>query len=216
MNTIDEKLLSLFELSFVLSQMDNYDAILTTITRKASDFLQAQDAHLELINPITQQTMKTVMHNRGNDSRDYRKARTLVSGWILKYQKVCHIPNAGIHELFKGTSIAGKLTGAVLGVPLRSENRLIGALLLLRAQPFSQADIQFSEKLMAIITPFFRDVTNLQKYFAVELPVDTLRAKYEKIGLIGKSDKFIGLLKSIDAVAHTDVRVLLEGERARR
>ena len=211
-NFQNEKLDSLIELSHVLSQMDNYDAILRTIIRKSVDFFAADDAHLELVNPTTQQTIKTVMHIRTHDDPVHRKMRLLVSGWIFKNNHNCLIEQAQKHELFKKTSIAGKIDGSILGLPLRSENRLIGALILTRQKKFEHADLEFAEKLMAIIAPFFRDVTNLQKYFNADLPVDTLRAKYEKLGLYGKSKKFIDMLKAIDAVAHTNVRVLVEGE----
>ncbi len=207
-----EKLLLLIELSNVLSQMDNYDAILTTITRKAIDFLMATDAHLELVNPSTQQTIKTIVRNGTEDDPLQRKARMLVNGWVFKHNQVCLIHNAQKHELFKKTSLAGKVTGSVLALPIRSESRLVGALILRRGHRFEPADVEFAENFATIISPYFRDTSNLQKYFAASIPEDTLRAKYEKLGLIGKSKTFIDLLKSIDAAANTDVRVLLEGE----
>lgn len=207
-----ERFFSLFELSHVLSQIDNYDAILQTVIRKSVDFLDADDAHLELVNPATQQTIKTVMHSCQQDDPVHRKTRMLVSGWIFKNKTACLIPQAKKHELFKKTSIDGKINGSILGLPLFSENRLVGALILMRRNKFEQDDIDFAEKFMTIIAPFFRDVSSVQKYFETEIPVDTLRAKYEKLGLYGKSNKFIDMLKSIDAVAFTNVRVLLEGE----
>lgn len=103
-----EKLLSLFELSHVLSQLDNYNAILRTIIRKSIDFFEAEDAHLELVNPATQQTIKTVMHSRSFDDPVQRKMRTLVSGWIFKNNQSCFIPQAEKHELFKKPALRKK------------------------------------------------------------------------------------------------------------
>jgi len=44
------------------------------------------------------------------------------------------------------------------------------------------------------------------------LPKKALLSKYALLGLLGKSEKFIELLQSIEAAAHCDVRILLEGE----
>lgn len=214
-NAKHEKLLSLIELSHVLSHMENYDAILTTIIRKASDFLSTPHAHLELINPSTRQTIKTIVNHQVDDDLLYRKARMLVSGWVFKHNQTCWIPQAKKHELFKNTSLYGKLSGSILAMPLRAENHFIGALILLRKPAFRALDVEFLEKFMTIVSPFFRDVTHLQKYFVAKLPEDTLRAKYEKLGLFGKSKAFVELLESINAAADTDVRVLLEGESGR-
>jgi transcriptional regulator with PAS, ATPase and Fis domain len=43
-------------------------------------------------------------------------------------------------------------------------------------------------------------------------PEEILRNKFKKFGLIGRSAKFIKLLKTIEAVSRCDIRVMLEGE----
>jgi DNA-binding NtrC family response regulator len=51
-----------------------------------------------------------------------------------------------------------------------------------------------------------------QKPFAAPIPEATLLTKYEALGLLGRSKKFIELLQAIEAAARCEVRVLLEGQ----
>lgn len=51
-----------------------------------------------------------------------------------------------------------------------------------------------------------------QEYFESPVPEDSLLAKYRALGLLGKSQKFVELLQSIEAAARCDVRIYLKGE----
>ncbi len=57
-----------------------------------------------------------------------------------------------------------------------------------------------------------RNLQNVQQYFDTPLPEARLLAKYEAVGLLGRSKKFIDLLHDIEAAAPCDVRVVLEGQ----
>lgn len=74
-----------------------------------------------------------------------------------------------------------------------------------------QQALSFLEHLATIAAPYLRNVQKIQKYFAAPVPEATLLAKYEALGLIGKSKKFIELLQAVEAAARCEVRVLLEG-----
>ncbi len=113
-------------------------------------------------------------------------------------------------ELFKDTDL-----NSVMSVPLLVEGVTIGTFLLLnklKGYIFSKSDYQFLEKFAAIVSPYLRDVQKIQQYFTSPLPQESLLKKYEANGLLGKSEKFLHLLQTIESAARCDVRVLLDGQ----
>jgi transcriptional regulator with GAF, ATPase, and Fis domain len=102
-----------------------------------------------------------------------------------------------------------------IGVPLTVEGSLIGSLIVFNKNKnieFDSEELHYLEKLAVIAAPFLRNVQHIQQYFESPLPDSALIGKYEKLGLLGKSKRYINLLKSIEAAARCDVRVLLEGK----
>ena len=59
---------------------------------------------------------------------------------------------------------------------------------------------------------FHHILNKLQPYFAAPFPNTILIQKYEVCGLLGKSERFIQLLHTIESAVRSDVRVLLEGK----
>lgn len=57
-----------------------------------------------------------------------------------------------------------------------------------------------------------RNLQDVQPYFDAPMPETAILAKYEAVGLLGKSKKFVDLLQDIEAAAPCDVRVVLEGQ----
>lgn len=80
----------------------------------------------------------------------------------------------------------------------------------------TNSEHQESARLLELAEVFSRqnhfDEILHQEYFVTALPEAVLRAKYEKVGLLGNSQKFIELLQTVEAAARCDVRVLLEGQ----
>ncbi len=77
---------------------------------------------------------------------------------------------------------------------------------------FTESDSQLLEKIAVLASPYLRNAQGIQEYFETAIPQSTLLAKYEQAGLIGKSQKFVDLLKTVEAAANCDVRVMLEGQ----
>jgi DNA-binding NtrC family response regulator len=75
-----------------------------------------------------------------------------------------------------------------------------------------EEDLAYLEKISVIAAPCLRNVQKISEYFNAPVPEAVLLNKYEQIGLLGKSPKFIELLQAIEAAARCDVRVLLEGQ----
>lgn len=213
-----EKLEHLFELAAILSQQTDFQEILRVTAQKAAGLLNAETATIMMINPQTRNTVRTVMREgREDDPQQFHAVQTHVSGWIIKHQRPFASADLKTDPSFAKNLFAGIPIKTALGVPLRVEGLIIGTLILLNAEsPASSiqdqaSSIQYLEQLATIAAPYLRNVQKLQQYFAAPVPEATLVAKYEALGLIGKSKKFIELLQAIEAAARCEVRVLLEG-----
>jgi len=102
-----------------------------------------------------------------------------------------------------------------LGVPLRCEGIIFGTLIVLKKEVWEasiQEGLSYLEKFATIAAPYMRNIQKIQEYFEAHMHEPTLRTKYEALGLLGESKKFIELMQAIEAAARCDVRVLLEGE----
>ncbi len=212
-----EKLEHLLDLAAILSQQTDFQEILRVTAQKAASLLNAETATIMMINPQTRNTVRTIMREgREDEPRQFHVVQTHVSGWIIKHQRPFASADLKTDPNFAKNLFAGIPIKTVLGVPLRVEGLTIGTLILLNAkqQPATsnqQQALSFLEQLATIAAPYLRNVQKIQQYFAAPVPEATLLAKYEALGLIGKSKKFIELLQAIEAAARCEVRVLLEG-----
>jgi len=211
-----DKLERLLELAEMLGQQSNFDEILRVVTQQAASLLHAETALMMMINPQTHQTVKTVF-KEGQETQPHRyhAVHTQVCGWVIKNHRAFLSPNIKEDSRFRKDRFKVLSIKSVMCVPLRIEGVIIGSILLLnkdRGDQFGENDLAYLEKLAAIAAPFLRNVQKIQEYFAAPLPEAALLAKYEPLGLLGKSKKFIELLQAVEAAALCDVRVLLEGQ----
>ena len=207
---------SLIELAFVLSQQNDLGEIFRVVAQKTATFLQAEIALILMVNPSTNKTLKTI-HKEGDQVTlpRYRSIQNQVSGWIMKNDQPLLSPNINKDDRFSKAYLEDVTIGSVVGVALKIEGQIIGSLILFnkkKKEKFTEADLTYLEKIGVIAAPYLRNVEKLQQYFKAPLPESALLKKYEKLGLIGKSKKFVDLLNAMDAAARCDVRVLLEGQ----
>jgi transcriptional regulator with GAF, ATPase, and Fis domain len=208
------KLDALFELAAVLNQQTEIAEIIRKIIDQSAFLLQAEFAFLYMINPRTRETVRTVMQldQRIPDSV-LHKLQKCVSGWIMLYHKSLLSTELRCDERFSGVIKSDRYKTAI-GIPLFCENSIIGALILINKKQggsYAEKDLQFLEKFAPIVAPFLRNIQQIQMYFAHPVPEAVLLEKYAKLGLHGKSERFITLLKAVESAAACDVRVLLQG-----
>ncbi len=211
-----QKLERLVEFAELLGQQRDFDEILRVVTQQAASLLRAETALIMIINPGTQQTIKTVFKEGQETSpHRYHTAHEQVCGWVIKNNQAFLTPNIKTDARFRKERFKDFAIKSVMCAPLRAESIIIGSILLLnKAQSgeFEENDLAYLQKLGAIAAPFLRNAQKLQEYFVAPLPEAALLTKYENLGLLGKSKKFIELLQAIEAAARCDVRVLLEGQ----
>ncbi|UCE08027.1 MAG: sigma-54-dependent Fis family transcriptional regulator, partial [bacterium] len=210
------RLYALIDLAALLGEQSEFQEVLRLVSQKAADLMHAEMALIMIINPQTRQTIKTV-YKEGQEigNKDYHFVHTNISGWVIDNNASFITSNLLKDQRFRKNLFKGYPVKSVACVPLRTECIIIGTLLLLSVDQeshFSEDDLKFLEKLTVIVSPFLRNVQRIEQYFTSPKTRENLRNKYEAHGLQGKSKKFIELLHSIEAAAHCDVRVLLEGK----
>ena len=210
-----EKIECLFELATLLSHQVDFGEIVRIIIRRTSELLEADSAVIQMVNPNTQDTVKTI--HREEKQQGYslpQRVQHQVSGWILYHNKSLISPEIKKDARFSNVYLEDVENVSAIGVPLNIEGSTIGSLLLLRYDEkakFNEDDIDFLQQIALIATPYLRNAEKLYHFFHSPLPNEALINKYKQYGLIGKCERFIELLKATETAAHSDVRVLLEG-----
>lgn len=212
----DSKWLALVELASVLSQQNDFPEILRLVAQKAASLLQAETCLILMLNPRTQETVKTVRREgQTGDERQFKTVQNQISGWLMQHQQPLWSADLKQDVRFSGVALGDLAVKSVVGVPLQIEGALLGTLILLNKNHdgvFAEDDAVYLEKLAVIAAPYLRNVQKIAEYFNTPLPEAALRAKYEPAGLLGKSPAFVEMLRAIEAAARCDVRVLLEGQ----
>jgi transcriptional regulator with GAF, ATPase, and Fis domain len=205
----------LIELAAVLNAQDDITESIRIITEHAAHLLQAENAFLLLVNPRTQETVRTV-NRQSPKSHDalLHEIQIHTSGYIIHSGQNLLCSDLGSDERFSGIkSKTGHYTAA-LGIPLRNGGVVIGSLVLVNKKDhtrFDDQDLEYLRKLGQIVTPYFNNIQQIQSFFQRALPESVLLEKYNRLGLVGRSDKFIELLRAIDSASRCDVRVMLQG-----
>ena len=207
---------SLFELAKILGQQNDFPEIVRLISSTATALFNAEVASIMMINPSTQETLKTIFKG-GKEiaAAPYQYVQNVVVGWAMKHGRAFLSTNLQTDARFDTEAFAGEAVRAAMCVPFVSQSRAIGYLLVLSESSvtaFDETSLQLLENLAAIGTPFLSNVQRIQEYFNAPLPEVALRGQFEPLGLIGKSKSFIELLRAVEAASRCDVRVLLEGQ----
>lgn len=210
------RLEQIIEFAETLSQQNNFQEILRLVAQGVSHFLSGEIALIMMLNPRTRQTVKTILKEGMEVSHpSYHSAQNQISGWLMKHKQPLLSADIKNDARFPQVSWEDLPIKSVLGVLLQIEGLLLGSLILLNKgtnDEFDELDLSFLSKIAIIAAPYLRNVQKIQEYFEAPLPEAALLAKYEKLGLLGRSQRFIELLQAIEAAACCDVRVLLQGQ----
>jgi Nif-specific regulatory protein len=209
------KIDSLIELAQILGKQSDYEEVLRLIVEKASQLVNSNSVLVMMINPKTRDTVKTIYAEKSIYDEKSHFIHTNISGWVILNNLPLLSVDIKSDNRFRKKLFEKVNVKSALCVPLRVENIIIGTLLLLNNEgdrSFSDLDLSLIEKFAAVVSPFLHCTQDITQYFISPLPKKVLLGKYGTLGLLGKSEKFIELLQSIEAAARCDVRILLEGE----
>ncbi len=206
----------LFEFARILGSLTDFHEVVRLVANKSAQLLRADLALIDMVNPDTRETIKTViMNGKYCEQKEYRKIHINVAGWIIHYKKSFLSHDIHHDERFPQVSFDKIDVKSVMGVPLMIEGIVIGALILLYKKPSDHVNpdaIAFLENIAVISAPFLRNVQKIRQYFDSKMSDSTLLQKYKNAGLLGKSPKFIEMLHAVEAATKCDVRVLLDGK----
>jgi transcriptional regulator with GAF, ATPase, and Fis domain len=216
MNSYSDKQELIFELASLLSHQSDFSEILRVISTKTAAIFNAEVASIVMINPRTQETLKTVIEKKkGIHKEKYQLIQTVIIGWVMKNK--CSFLSNNLKSdsrfsdnLFKDFNIISAMC-----VPLKHRDKNIGYLTVLTKREnsnYDEDDVKLLERISDISAPHISNVQKIQGYFSIPLSNESILYKYQQVGLLGKSKKFIEMLHSIDAAAKCDVRVVLEGQ----
>ncbi|MCG8604479.1 sigma-54-dependent Fis family transcriptional regulator [bacterium] len=207
---------TLIEFAGLLNQQSDFKEILRLVSHQASTLLNAENSLILMLNPRTRRTVKTMFKGGIElDNPQYHALERQVSGWMMKTGQSFLTNDIRTDQKFEGATWDGIPAKSVIGALLRLEDMTLGSLILINkrdAAGFTSNDSQFLEKIAILAAPYLRNAQAIQEYFQKTIPQSTLLAKFEKTGLIGRSQRFVDLLKTVEAAANCDVRVMLEGQ----
>ena len=214
--TPSDKIDQIMEMALMLGQQNDFQEILRLTTHKAAIIVNAEEALIMMLNPQTHQTVKTIYSKDSEVSkqRDHL-AHVSVSGWVMKYQQSLLSADIKTDMRFRQSRFKETSLRTVMCVPLYSAGSIIGTLLIINKvnnQKFSRDDLTDLEKFAAVVSPYLQNVQKIQEFFTTRIPEEALLRKYQALGLLGRSQPFLDLLRAIEAAATCDVRVLLEGQ----
>ena len=156
---------ALIDLATVLSQQNDFQEILRLVAQKAVSLLRAETALILMLNPRTQETVKTVMREgQVGDERKFKTVQNQISGWLMQNQQPLWSEDLKRDRRFSGVAFGDLPVKSVIGVPLRIEGALIGTLILLNKNHdgvFVEDELAYLEKLAVIATPYLRNVQKI-------------------------------------------------------
>jgi len=207
---------SLLELASLLQYQSNIEESIRLCIKRVDEWIPSATVTISIINPRTRETVKTVFaKGYDRDKRQIHFIQTNVAGWIQTSDRTFVTKNILHDPRFQKNLFQDIQIKKTLGVPLRSQGSVFGTILLLRTEAghdYSDNEIKFLENVAVVISPYLQNIQENSNLFEPTLSEDVLLTKYQNLGLFGKSEAFIQLIRAVDAAAQTDVRVLLEGE----
>ena len=122
----------LFEFAKLLSYQTDFNEVLRLIAHQSTQFLKADLALIEMVNPDTRETVKTIFKDgKYNEMEEYRSIHINIGGWIINYKKPFYSKNIHTDKRFLKGQFNDVSLQSVIGVPLVVEGIIIGALILL-------------------------------------------------------------------------------------
>jgi len=214
MNSKIEQYEAIFELADILTEQTDFNEIVRIISQKSSQLFDSEFASIVMINPRTQETMKTIMEEKkGSEKEKYQLIQTVIIGWVMRNRMSFISTDLKMDSRFSSDIFEELPDSSAMCVPLIFQGRNIGYLTVIsNSNQYDEEQIKLLERVSDISAPHISNVQKLQDYFNVPLTNESLLYKYRQLGLLGQCKTFIELLQSLEAAAKCDVRVVLEGE----
>jgi len=141
-----EELILLNDLALAASSSLDVDQMLDPIVQKSIKAIKAEQGSILLVTEKQDDPLKTLIrHQDFSGSMQSYKIGTHVTGWVLKYRKPLMIENLAEDERFHVTEQEAKDIHSVLWLPILSQAKIIGILVMTNkktGEPFSNNDLR--------------------------------------------------------------------------
>lgn len=211
-------MLNLLQLPRKLAEQQNPEAVLELSVETATRVFKVETTVIKLVNPIAGDDKKTMVtiFGRGADalSPSTDLLINFVAGRAYHTRESFYTDDITSDDRIKSEHIKQLDSTSVAVSPLIAEGTIIGVIILfnrLNRQAFGTNFGELIEIFAAIISPYLRNTQYLKSYREQLKPARLLIKKYRGAGLIGSSEKFVEMLRSVEAAANSGIRVLLEG-----
>ncbi len=205
----------IYEFAALLNEQSDYQEMVRLISQRIAAEVKAERCMILMLNPRTQQTLKTLYHHRFEDiPAEFRFFQQQITGWIVINQKPFFSENVKEDPRFQAGLFKDLAVQSVMALPIRMEGITIGTVIVvspLERSTFSSTDLEVMQNLVVIVAPYLQNVKELSNFFQLHLTESALLEKFNNMGLVGKGDRFVDMLRAIDAASRCDLRVLLEG-----
>lgn len=213
---LKQKLCTLIEFASLLGQQNNIQEVVRLSCQKAASLVEADHVLIVILNPLTRNTVKVII----SDSHELsdKKLKFLysnISGWVIENDFSILSKNIKSDQRFQKDISMELEIKSVICIPLRIDGKIIGTLMALKnplKKSFIKNDMFLLENLAPIVSPFLSNTQKIYAFFIKPLPQEKLQKKYGSFGMLGTSEKFITLCRTIESASRCSVRVLLEGE----
>ena len=207
----------LIEFISLLNSISDYDEILRIALNKISEIIDAEIVSIIMLNPQTQDTLRTVIHEEKKAiTGKYHFVNSAVSGWVIKNKDSLLSNDLRSDKRFKENLFTNTSIKSCVCVPIISSGEITGTIIVLSVdgeKSFFKKDLNNMQNISAVISPYIYKSRKIQEYFSPPtLSDESLINKYKNFGLIGRSSKFIEMVRAIESASKCDVRVLLQGE----
>ena len=206
---------SLIELASSLGRQNEYEEVLRVVAAHALSLFDAEVASIVMINPKTDNTIKTILRNGKDHVKEtHHFIQTNVIGWVNKNKQPFITNDLSTDNRFSKNIFRDTTVKSVICTALYSEGLAIGYILVLsenRNNLYNEQDLLFLNHFGVVVAPYLSNLQRISDFFELPATQSVLFSKYEMLGLLGKSKKFKEMLIAVEAAARCDVRVLLEG-----
>ena len=145
------KLESIIKLSSMLNHETSFEEMLRLISVRALQIFDCEVATISLINPETENTIKTVFKDKKEyDSKSLHLVNVNISGWVIDNKNSFYTNDLANDPRFKKGLLENCEIKSAIGVLLITNDKPIGVLLLLRQNQdklFTKSDLELAENL---------------------------------------------------------------------
>ena len=163
-----EKQESLFELASILSQQTDFSEILRLISSKTAAMFNAEVASIVMINPRTQETLKTVIKVEKDINKDeYQLAQTNIIGWSMISNEPLLSNNLKTDSRFSEDLFEDSTVKSAMCVPLQYGGSDVGYIVVLNKSEksgYDDSSLKLLERIADVSAPHISNVQKIQEY----------------------------------------------------